>query len=184
MAKLKVTNAKRVKSDLKKAIIKAARDKDIRLGIGELIVEDIQDNPLASAGDVTQSFRQFFEQFNRTDPKYRRTKINMTFTGELMKDLKRNVKADIQGTSVSYIIEQSGRFHKNLKSGGTFKPKTTTVKNKKGKKSKRQVKKTHKEIGQFVEAKGYDYLSFKPRLLDKLSQFIQRKLGENVQKNL
>ena len=42
MATVKVTNLKNVTSAIKKQIVKASRDKSIRLGIGELVVSDIQ----------------------------------------------------------------------------------------------------------------------------------------------
>lgn len=173
MAKLKVTNLGKIKTSIRKAVIKAARDPEIRSGIGEIVVDDIQDNPVATAGQTTQMFREYLEQFNTTDEKYKRPKINITFTGDLMKDLKQNVKSDIQGMQVSYIIEQSNKIHKNLKTGS---------KKKKGGKPRQKF--THKEIGQFVEQKGYNYLEFTKRLLDKLSQFIQNKLKEKVKGNL
>lgn len=184
MAKFRLTNLSKVKSDIKKAVRKSARDPEIREGIGTLIVNDIQANPAGSAGEVTKAFREFFEQYNDTDKKYSRGKINITFTGDLMRDLKKNVKANLEGDTVTYVIEQSDKPHKNLKSGGAFKPKTVKGKTKKGKTVNRQVKHTHKEIGRFVEKKGYDYLDFPQRLLDKLSRFIQNRLRAKIKKNL
>jgi translation elongation factor P/translation initiation factor 5A len=210
MAKLRVKNIKKVISTFRKEVIKVARSKETRMEVGEIIVEDIQDNPAATAGPVTRDFREFFEQFNTTDPKYNRSLINITFTGELMKDLRNNVKVDTTSGQIEYIIEQSNKKHKNLKGEpdrktkveysdlktgklrsktlrqrGAFNAKQVEFSDlKTGKIRKKTLTKTHKQIGQYVEAKGYKYLNFSQRVIDKLGKFLQNKLYEELKKKI
>lgn len=188
MAKLRIKRLKTVQSKVRKAITSAARKKEVRDGIGEIIVDHIKDNPLGNASPVTQDFRAFFEQFNKTDSKYRRSKINITFTGELLDDLRKNVKVDTTTGEVRYIIEQSDKQHKNYKSGDKkrgvkplFKTKKVEVTSLKTKKTRKvELKKTHKQIGKYVEQKGYDYLTFDLKLLDKVITFISNSIDKII----
>lgn len=187
MAKLRVTNLKAVQSNVRKEITKAARAKEIRQGLGEIIVDHIRDNPLGSASPVTQDFREFYEQFNKTHPKYRRPQINITFTGELLEDLKNNVKVDTTSGEVKYIIEQSNKKHKNYRSGAGkkeddfFKTKKVEVTSLKTRKTRSvELQKTHKQIGRYVEKKGYDYLTFDLKLLDKVLNFVSNSITKVI----
>ena len=164
MAVVKVTNLKNVTSAIKKQIIKASRDKSIRLGIGELIVDDIQRTTFRTLGSGEAYFKFRLRIKNKKDPKFKPTKINLTITGRLMKDLKSNVKVNTTGGQIRYVIEHSDKNHpqyslKNKRSG-TKKPDPVP----------------YKTIQQGLSAAGYDYLNFNNRQLAKLSKFINNKL--------
>jgi len=185
MAKVKTKGLlelrKKLNSVFKIAINKSLRDKKLRDDVGKAIVENIRNNPNRTwlASQVTKEFREYFEQFNTTHPDYRRSKINITFTGELLNDLARNVKADTN--NLALIIEHSNKSHKNYKSGGLFKPKSVQVTSLKSKKTRNVVqKKTHKEISGYVQDKGYDYL----QIDDKTTKIITELIRTTVFKYL
>jgi len=185
MAKLRVKNIKKVISNFRREVTKVARDKETRMEVGEIVVEDIQDNPVARAGKVTQQFRRYFEKYNSTDPKYKRSQINITFTGELMEDLKKNVKVDTTGGKLEYVIRQSDKQHKNYKSGSKKPKKKIAVTNLKTRETKERVyRATHNQVRRYVEDKGYEYLKFSQRVIDKLGKFLQNKLYTELKKKL
>jgi hypothetical protein len=168
--KIKVKNLKNVASKIRKDIIKALRDSDLREEIGQLYVDEVQ-KERKPAGNVTQEFRKYLEKGNQTDSQYSRPNINITFTGEQLEDLKKNVRAKTTGSSASYEIAQSDKLHKKYK-----KP---DGKNTKGKRQK------FSEIAGHLKDKGYDYLSFKyfsnvDGLKDKMIKLIKKRLFEKL----
>ena len=175
MAKVKVGNLKKIKSQLRKEIIKGLRDKEVRREIGNFIAEGIKDNfnePVTSK--KTLAFRKYYERANTTDPKYNRLKINITFTGELLKDLMNNVKFKSTAGKASYEIGHSDKQHKLYK-----KPKG--VKKRKKTKGKRE-RSTYKEIQGYIEKNGYDYLDISEDLGRELVKFIRRTVEKAVVK--
>ena len=117
MAKLKILNLKKVQTSIRKKITKQLRSKDVRQGVAEIVVDDIKDSNLGAPAEFTKDMRQYLEQFNRTDPKYRRGKISANFTGELLQDLINNVKAKFSGGSSTFVLEHSDKGHSPYKQG-------------------------------------------------------------------
>jgi len=168
MAKLKITNLKQIQTKLRFKVTKALRDPEIRKGVAEIVVSEIQKDS-SPAGKVTQKWREYLEQGNTTDEAYERSKINITFTGDLLRDLITNVKAKFGSGKSEYIIEHSKNKHKKYK-----KPN--------GKLSKGKPK-TMQEISGYVQDLGYDYLKFSDNTQSKVIKFVRDKVFKNI-KNL
>lgn len=115
MAKIKVTGLNKIKSNIRKFVTKELRDKTLRNTIGRVVVEDIRKTTFRAAAPSTQKYRAYLEKYNKTHKTYNRTKINVTFTGELLNDLLKNVKFQSKRGVVSYIISQSTKLHKKYK---------------------------------------------------------------------
>lgn len=172
MAKLRLKNLRRVQSSLRKEIIKASRDKDIRDGVADVIVKSIQDNPVKQAELATIKWREYAKKKNPPDPKHIPDKINFTFTGELMKDLRRNAKVRTIGNSITYVIEQSDRLHKFYKNR-----KGRAIRPKKGKSSFKQIYKWLKKKG-----KKYDYLRFSSKQKAEVASYVKSALLKKLTK--
>lgn len=164
MATVKVTNLKNVTSAIKKQIVKASRDKSIRLGIGELIVSDIQATTFRTLGSSEAYYKFRLRIKNKKDPKFTPTKINLTITGRLLKDIKSNVRVNTTGGEIRYIIEHSDKNHPQYSLKNTRKN------------TKKADSVPYKTIQQGLSAAGYDYLKFSDRQLAKLSKFINNSL--------
>jgi hypothetical protein len=119
MAKIKVKNLNKVQSSLRKKIRKALRSPNIREGVGEIVVDQIQDDSVPVQSEATIAWRKYYEKANETSPRYNRSKINFTFTGDLLKDLMKNVKARFDLNRAEFIIEQSNKKHKKYKNTGS-----------------------------------------------------------------
>jgi hypothetical protein len=153
----------RVEANLKIAINRALRDKNLRDKVGLIIEKDIRANYSKKASPATESFRKFFEQFNETHPDYRRSKINITLTGELLKDLAKNVKADT--VNLALVVEHSEKKHRPYASGekkkrGKKKISVTSLRSKKEREvgmAFSEKKLTNKEISEFV-LKKHNYM--------------------------
>lgn len=156
-------------SNVKKAVTKNLRvkinrifsDKQVRLDIGQIVKQDIQSTNFGSAGPVTQAYRRYFEQYNATDPTYNRSKINITFTGELLEDLAKNVKGS--PTTKQFIIEHSNKLHKKYSK-------------KKGKTKGARV--TYSFISEQIYRLGYRYLIFSNRAKAQLTKVVRKKLEQ------
>lgn len=166
MAKLTVTNLKNVQSQVRKKITLALRNPDIRKGVGEIIVDQIKKEPVPVTSNATIAWRKYWEKANQTDQAYNRRNINITFTGELLMDLMKNVKAKFNRGSVSYIIEQSNKKHKKYK--------------KPNGKPSRSAALTYKEIGAEIEKKGYEYLTFSEKSKTRVLGFIKKTLLRGI----
>lgn len=168
MAKLKVKNLKSVQSSIRKEITKALRSKEIRQGVGEIVVEDIQENTIAVSSSATIAWRKYYEKANKLSPKYTRRNINFTFTGDLLKDLMNNVKAKFGGGKAEFILEQSNKKHKKYK-----KPN--------GKTSKGRAL-SHKEIQENIYkiSTKYHYLKFTKKAKDGVLKFIREELFKRL----
>ena len=175
---------KRLNYRFKIVMNKTLRDKALRLEIGKIIAQDIRDNfdngTTVLASPITRAFREFLEQYNSTHPDYRRARINITFTGELLDDLAKNVKADT--TKLAFVVEHSNKKHKNYKSGGTFKGKKEQVTSKAGKTRNVTVRLTHKEITEHLIKKGYDYIKVSDDAEKIILKLIKNKILENIKR--
>lgn len=157
---------KSVNSKLKVAINKTLRDKSLRKFVGETIRDDIRKNFKGIPQQSTVKYRTYLEQFNSTHPDYSKGKINITFSGELLEDLAKNVKADT--TKLMLIVEHSDKKHRLYKVG-----------NKRKRKGARK-KSSYSEISQGIQDHGYDYL----QISDQASKLITNDIKETLFKYL
>lgn len=168
MAKLRVKNIDQLRRSLnnKKQIVvnKTLRDEKLRKSIGNLVKKDIQDRTWRRAARATQKIRAYMERFNKTSPKYNRNKINITFTGELLKDLASNVISNTN--KAEFIIQHSNNRHKPYKSGDGLQKKTPTYK---------QLRKYLKDIN-------LDYLIFTQKLKLNVAKVVIQRLKKALSK--
>ena len=184
MTKLRITNLKQVQTSIRKEVIKAIRDKNTLKEVGEVVVEEIRNNPMGKAGETTRAFRQFFEQFNKTHQKYKRSDINITFTGELLNDLKKNILGRFGQSKAEYVIEHSNKNHENYKSGGAFKDKKVEVTSLKTRKTRKVTqKKSYKYISKQIIKKGYDYFNLSKRSETRVLEVVKKAILKRI-KNL
>ena len=159
MTQIKLKNLNKIQTQIRKKIIKAARSPDIRQGVADEVVDQIRKEPVPVTKEATIAWRKYLEQRNPTHPDYKLRFINITFTGELLDDLKKSVLTQFSGSKISWVFEHSNRFHKKYK-----KPNGRTVKGK---------RKTHKQISEFVIAKGYKYLNFSDKSKSRVLKFVK-----------
>ncbi len=169
MAKLKVLNLKKVTSGIRRDITKALRDKEFRDGIGDIVVNEVKETTLGSAKDGTLAWRKYLEKGNATDPKYNRNKIKALFTGELLNDLRNNVRLDLSSGGASFTIEHTDKKHKKYK-----KPNGKPTKG---------IAQTYKAIQGFLEELGYFYIrnaKNSAKIEKKVRDFIQEMLFKKL----
>jgi hypothetical protein len=166
MAKVKVKGFKELRNLVgrraKIAINKTIRDKTLRDKIGVLIVDYIRNNFSEVPAPATIAIRQYLEQFNTTHPTYKRRKINVTFSGALLDDLKNNVKADT--TQLAIVIEHSQKKHPGYKTGSG---KTKRV--------------SFSLINQYlVNDMNYDYIKVDDKTKDKIVKLIRKEILNSI----
>ena len=169
MAKVKVNNLKNVTSNIRLKITKELRAPEFRKGIGDIVVEEIKDTNIRSATDATKAWRKYLEKGNQTDPKYNINQIKALFTGELLEDLRNNVRLSSTKGAIEFIVEQSNKLHKKYK-----KP------NGKPTKGKRQ---TFKEIQGHLEKLKINYITNaknKESTQKKIIDFIRKELFKRL----
>ena len=166
MAKLKIKNLRQVKTSIRKEITKGLRDKKIREGVGEIIVDQIQGEPVPVTSKVTTAWRKYLEKGNTPSSRYSRSQINITFTGDLLKDLKNNVKARFGAGKAEYVIEQSNKKHKKYKT-----PDGKPIKG---------DRQSYKDISDFIIKRGYNYLTFSSQSKKRVIEFIRERLFKNL----
>ena len=162
MAKLKITNLSRVKTDIRKKMTKALRNPDIRDGVGEIVVDQIQKERKPVTSAATKAWRKYLERGNKTSNRYNSNYINMTFTGDLLKDLKDNIKARFVRGEVEYVIEQSDKKHKKYK-----KPDGKPVTGQ---------SKSFKQISEYLNKNGHEYLIFSNKSKKRVIEYIRDKV--------
>jgi len=165
MAKLKITNLKQVQTSLRLKIRKELRSKDVAKGVAEIVVGEIQDGDFGRPSESYREWREMNDGLNNTDKKYDRDKINITFTGELLKDLIKNVKASFSGSKSEYVLEHTDGTHKSYKT-----------------KSGKTKRSSYKDISKGVQ-KYYPYLKFSDKTQSKVIKFIKDKVTKSF-KNL
>lgn len=166
MAKVKILNIDKVSTSLKKEIKLAARSEDLRQSIGETVVKDIKKKNFGTPQESTIKWRKKNEKFNQTDPSYGRSRINITFTGELLEDLKNNVRTDTTGGEIKFEIGHSSKLHKKYnKQGGKAG----------GKRS------TYQEISSgIIDKWGHNYLKFSDKTLRKVLKLVRSTILRKV----
>lgn len=165
MAKLRVKNLKQVQSNIRKSIIRAARSPDIRQGVADTVVDQIQ-KETSAASAATKVWRKYFSKKNKTDPAHIPDKINITFTGEQLKDLKKKPLVDTTGGKIQYIIQHTQGKHKKYK-----KPNGRTTKG---------AAKKYTEIYEYLKDMGYDYLTFSSKSKARVIKFIRANIFKNL----
>lgn len=165
MAKLKIKNLKGIQSKIKKAIIKAARSPEIKQGVADTVVDQIRKESSAASA-ATIAWRKYLEKGNQTHPDYRQPKINITFTGEQLDDLKKKPLVDTTGGKIEYTIQHTGGKHKKYR-----KPN--------GKPAKGSAKK-YTEIQGYLKKLGYDYLTFSGKSKKRVIEFIRKNIFKNL----
>lgn len=118
MAKVKIKGVQKLASSLnanmRVAVNKLMRDANLRDKIGSIIVKDIKENvDMGAASPVTVKIREYFEKYNVTDPAYSRSRVKAVFTGQLMEDLRKNVKSIT--TEMAFEVKNSDKKHKGYK---------------------------------------------------------------------
>lgn len=165
MAKVKVKNLKNVTSNIRLKITKELRAPEFRTGVGDIVVEEIKKTNLGSPSEATKAWRKYLEKGNTTDKQYNPGQIKALFTGELLEDLRKNVRLSSTKGAIEFIVEQTDKLHKKYK-----KP------NGKPTKGRRQ---TFKQIQSFLEALGYNYITNA-----KNKQTTQKKILDFIRKEL
>lgn len=167
MAILRVKNLRSIKSQLRKRITKALRDKKIRSGVAKIVVRNIRKETIPVKSKATIAWRKYYEKANKTHGSYNRKKINFTFTGDLLNDLISNVKAKFSKGKALFVLEQSKKKHKKYK-----KPD--------GKTSKSRAL-THAEISDIIIHKlGYKYMTFSKKSENEVLAFIKKELFKRL----
>lgn len=191
MTKLRIKNLKQVQTSIRKEIIKALRDKKIAGRVALIAVNDIRNTSLGDAADFTKEMRDYYKPVNKTNPKYKRNDIRITFTGELLNDLIKNVKLESSKSKLAYVIEHSDGLHDQYrqpkkKKDRKFKKKThkeTRFDKKSGefKQVNRATKIPYKFIStQLIKRLGYDYLKFGKDTEAKILKFIKSEIFKRL----
>ncbi len=162
MAKLKVLNLKQVQTSIRKKITKELRSKEVRNGVAEIVVNEIKDGDFGRPSESYREWREMNDGLNKTDKKYSRDKINITFTGDLLKDLISNIKAKFGDGKSEFILEHSDKMHKAYRT-----------------KSGKTKKSSYKDISKGVQ-KYYPYLKFSSKTQSKVIKFIRDKVFKNL----
>lgn len=165
MATVKVKGLKQINSAIRKFITKELRRKELRQGVGEIVVKSIRAQRFRSlsSDESYYKWRKIYDnpKLNKTHPKYKRNNINITFTGELLNDLQKNIKSKSTSGKFEYIISHSDKLHK----------KYNGVSGKIGSRSK------YSDISDGIINKwGYDYLSFDNKTLNKVVSYINKEI--------
>lgn len=186
------------KAQLKKRVRKIARDKELREDLGNLVVKDIQGRTYRKLNLGKKSDKAYFnfrEKVKGKSPKYKKRKINLTITGELLADLAKNVKVNFSDGKLRWEFQHSNKKHKayqleidyttkrgkkkkkTVRRGGKL-VRSTDLKTRKVK--TRRVGARYDDIRKGLESYGYDYLSITQKLrlkiVNRARKLISRKL--------
>jgi hypothetical protein len=164
MAKIKIKGVKEVSERLNRNIRielnKILRDPVLRQKVGQIVVDDIKANvDFGSPAPGTLKWRETYDQINATDPAYNRNKLNAVFTGELLEDLKNNVRAF--PTELTFEIAHSDKRHKKYQG----------VTKKIGSRAK------YSEISSYlVDDLGYNYFKLTKKAQGEITKLIREEL--------
>lgn len=170
MARVKIEGIKDLSSRLKRNIrievSKLFRDEDLRIQIGDIVVEDIKENAdFGRPAESTERWREIYDRLNSTDSSYDRNKLNAVFTGELLEDLRTNVLA--VPTEFSYEIGHSNNLHKKYRGkGGLIGTRTP-----------------YSEISDYlINGLEYNYMVLSTEAKTRITELIQEKIFELLSK--
>lgn len=164
MAKVKIGGIDKVQRalnrNLKIQVNKLFRDISLRKRVGEIVVKDIKDNyDGGEASKGTKDWREIYDKINKTDPVYKPSRIKAVFTGELLEDLKNNVKGF--PTERTFEVAHSNKKHRQYQG----------VTKKIGSKS------PYSEISKgLVQDLGYDYFQLTDEAEQEITDLIKEAL--------
>lgn len=162
MAKLRVKNLSQVQNKIRRNLTSSLRKKTMRDGVGKIIVDEIRESDFGRPSDRYRDWREDNQSLNNTHKKYEIDKINITFTGELLDDLQKNVKLNSTTGNAEYVLEHTNKMHKAYK---TQKGKTKRT--------------TFKKISEGV-LRYYKYMTFSSKSKKKVLQFIKENLLKDI----
>jgi phage gpG-like protein len=169
MATVSIKGIKQLEAKLNRnlriEVNKLFRDKELRDKIGVIVVKDIKDNYESKKppADGTIKWREIYDPINRTDPAYDRSKIKAVFTGELLEDLRKNIKANT--TDKQFVIEHSDKKHRKYQ----------------GKTKKIGSQSSYREISRgIIEGHGHNYMALTDEAKKEITNLVREKIFELV----
>jgi hypothetical protein len=169
MATVSIKGIKKLEAKLNRTlrieINKLFRDKELRDKIGAIVVKDIKENYESekSPSPLTTKWRETYDPINRTDPAYDRSKIKAVFTGELLEDLRKNIKANTNERT--FVIEHSSKKHKKYQ----------------GKTKKIGSQSPYSEISRgIIEDHGHNYMELTDEAKKEITTLVREKIFELV----
>lgn len=138
----------------------------IKQGVANVVVDQIRKEAVSVKSAATKAWRKYLERGNQTNKAYNRDKINITFTGEQLDDLKKKPLVDTTGGKIEYTIQHTNKRHKKYR-----KPNGRPVKG---------AAKTYEEIRQYLKDLGYDYLTFSDKSKKRVIEFIRANIFKNL----
>jgi hypothetical protein len=167
-AKLTIDQKKlnKIPATIRKEITKELRQKEIRQEIGDIVAETIKDEIAGAPAPLTLKWRERYDSLNKTDEKYGRFKINFTFTGELLRDLARNVKLSTVAQKIVFLFQNSDRKHSKYQG----------VTKKIGSRS------PYSKIAEGLRGHGYDYPKINESAVKMARKFVREKILDKLKK--
>lgn len=188
---------KLTKAQLRSRLRKAARDKEFRQDLGDLLIDDISKRTFRRLKS-SEPYYEFRERVQGKSPKYKRGKLNLFLTGQLMKDLASNVKTTFEKGRAIFTFQNSSKRAKPYRV-------TQNYTTKRGKKKSRTVRigrrlsstdlKTKKtrtriigsrfsDIQKGLIANGYDYLeitkSLRLKIRKRATKLLRKALNRRI----
>ncbi len=161
--KMRLKNLDELNGVIEKRVSKTLKNKKVSEGVSNIVAKGVKDRNIKVKSPVTLAWRKYLEKGNTTDGKYARTKINFTFTGELLKDLARNVKLKITKKGAEYTIQNSKSLHKKYKNpeGKPLKGKPVSF----------------KQINTYLNSLGYYYLKkVSKKRTDQIVRYLKKEI--------
>lgn len=165
MATVRVTGLKGIQSRLRKAITRVLRSKSLRMKLGELVTESIKKKTFRRVSSSEPYYKFRSNITNKKDGAFNNSKINITITGDLLKDIAKNVRVNTTAGKVVYEIQASDKLHK------PYRLKT-------GRSTKRVPFST---IQEGIE-RYYDFLNFDDKTIRSLIKLVQKELNKELSK--
>jgi hypothetical protein len=142
--RLKLKNLDEINGVIEKKVRGTIKNKETTKQVAKIVSDGVKERKISVKSKVTLAWRRYLERGNKTDEKYSRTRINFTFTGDLLKDLINNAKLKINKKGAEYTIQNSKGIHKKYRKpdGKPLKGKAVSF----------------KQINNYLNSLGYYYL--------------------------
>jgi hypothetical protein len=164
--KLNQQKLNRIPSIIRKEVTKELRSKEIRGALGEIVAEEIKQTDQGFPSPGTLDFRERYDTLNKTDPEYNRFQIKMVFTGELLKDLARNVRLSTEGGKIVFTFLNSDKKHKKYQ----------------GKTKKIGSQSPYSVIAKGLNDLGYKYPFITDKALSMAREFVRKTILEKLKR--
>lgn len=102
---------KLTKAQLRRRLKQIVRDKETRLAIGQVVIDDISKRTFRRIKS-NESYFKFRERVQGKSPKYKRGKLNLFLTGQLMEDLKNNTRVKFEKARALFEFQNSNKRRK------------------------------------------------------------------------